>query len=197
MEKFGKSQSVLRREDDRFLTGCGQYVDDTAPQGALHGYVLRSSYAHGVITALDTQKAKKADGVHLVLTAERLEKAGLSGKMEASLVKNQDGQLAPNTDRFLLAKDKVRFVGEPVAMVFADTYAQARLAADMIEFEVDDLPVHLALQPGGPILHDAAPNNVAFDWALGDSAQMEAVKAKAAHVVSFEISDNRIICNSM
>ena len=77
MEKFGKSQSVLRREDDRFLTGRGQYVDDTAPQGALHGYVLRSSYAHGVITALDTQKAKKADGVHLVLTAERLEKAGL------------------------------------------------------------------------------------------------------------------------
>ena len=185
MEKFGKSQSVLRREDDRFLTGRGQYVDDTAPQGALHGYLLRSSYAHGAITALDTQEAEEADGVHLVLTAERLEKAGLSGKMEASLVKNQDGQFAPNTDRFLLAKDKVRFVGEPVAMVFADTYAQARVAADMIEFEVYDLPVHLALQPGGPILHDAAPNNVAFEWALGDSVQMEAVKAKAAHVVSF------------
>ena len=106
MEKFGKSQSVLRREDDRFLTGRGQYVDDTAPKGALHGYVLRSSYAHGVITALDTQEAEAADGVRLVLTAAVLEKAGLSGKMEASLVKNQDGQLAPNTDRFLLAKDQ-------------------------------------------------------------------------------------------
>ncbi len=91
MEKFGKSQSVLRREDDRFLTGRGQYVDDTAPEGALHGYVLRSSYAHGVITALDTQEAEEAEGVHLVLTAAALEKAGLSGKMEASLVKNQDG----------------------------------------------------------------------------------------------------------
>ena len=197
MEKFGKSQSVLRREDDRFLTGRGQYVDDTTPEGALHGYVLRSSYAHGVITALDTQEAEEAEGVHLVLTAAALETAGLSGKMEASLVKNQDGQLAPNTDRFLLAKDKVRFVGEPVAMVFAETYAQARAAADMIELEVDDLPVHLELQPGGPNLHEAAPNNVAFDWALGDSAQMEAVKAKAAHVLSFEISDNRVICNSM
>jgi carbon-monoxide dehydrogenase large subunit len=197
VEKFGKSQSVLRREDDRFLTGRGQYVDDTTPEGALHGYVLRSSYAHGVITALDTQEAEEAEGVHLVLTAAALETAGLSGKMEASLVKNQDGQLAPNTDRFLLAKDKVRFVGEPVAMVFAETYAQARAAADMIELEVDDLPVHLELQPGGPNLHEAAPNNVAFDWALGDSAQMEAVKAKAAHVLSFEISDNRVICNSM
>ena len=89
MEKFGKSQSVLRREDDRFLTGRGQYVDDNAPQGALHGYVLRSSYAHGVITALDTQEAEEANGVHLVLTAERLEKAVLSSKMEASLVKTK------------------------------------------------------------------------------------------------------------
>ena len=177
MEKFGKSQSVLRREDDRFVTGRGQYVDDTAPKGALHGYVLRSSYAHGVITALNTQEAEAADGVRLVLTAAVLDKAGLSGKMEASLVKNQDGQLAPNTDRFLLAKDRVRFVGEPVAMVFADTYAQARAAADMIALEIDDLPVHLELQAGGVDLHDAAPNNVAFDWVLGDSAQMEAVKA--------------------
>ena len=80
MEKFGKSQSVLRREDDRFLTGRGQYVDDTAPQGALHGYVLRSSYAHGVITALDTQEAEEADGVHLVLTAERAREGGTLGQ---------------------------------------------------------------------------------------------------------------------
>ena len=91
----------------------------------------------------------------------------------------------------------MRFVGEPVAMVFADTYAQARAAADMIALEIDDLPVHLELQAGGADLHDAAPNNVAFDWALGDSAQMEAVKGEAAHVLSFEISDNRVICNSM
>ena len=100
MEKFGKSQSVLRREDYRFLTGRGQYVDDTAPEGALHGYVLRSSYAHGVITALDTQEAEEAEGVHLVLTAAALETAGPSGKMEASLVKNQDGNWRPTQIAF-------------------------------------------------------------------------------------------------
>ena len=197
MEKFGKSQSVERREDDRFLTGLGQYVDDTTPEGALHGYVFRSPYAHGMIASLDVEAAQAAAGVHLVLTAKTLETAGVNSKMEASLLKNQDGQMAPNTDRFLLAKDKVRFVGEPVAMVFAQSLGQARAAAEMILLEIDDLPVHMDLQTGGVALHEAAPDNVAFDWAMGDVAQMEAAKSKAAHVLSFEIADNRIICNSM
>ncbi len=89
------------------------------PRVLLHGYVFRSPYAHGVITSLDVEAAQEAEGVHLVLTADVLDQAGVAGKMEASLLENQDGQTAPNTDRFLLAKDKVRFVGEPVAMVFA------------------------------------------------------------------------------
>ncbi len=197
MEKFGKSQSVERREDDRFLTGLGRYVDDTAPLQALHGYVFRSPYAHGVITSLDVEDAKAALGVHLVLTAKILEDAKVLGKMEASLLKNQNGQTAPNTDRFLLAKDKVRFVGEPVAMVFADTLAQARAAVEMIWLEIDDIPTHMEVCPGGASLHDNAPDNVAFDWAMGDLSQMDLAKTNAAHVLSFDISDNRIICNSM
>ena len=136
MEKFGKSQSVERREDDRFLTGLGRYVDDTAPLAALHGYVFRSPYAHGVIKSLDVEAAKSALGVQLVLTSKVLEDFGIMGKMEASLLKNQDGQTAPNTDRFLLAKDKVRFVGEPVAMVFAETLAQAPTKAEHPEVKL-------------------------------------------------------------
>jgi carbon-monoxide dehydrogenase large subunit len=132
MEKFGKSQSVERREDDRFITGLGKYVDDTAPEDALHSYVFRSVYPHGKIKTLNIEVAQTALGVRLVLTAKALEEGGVSSKMEASLLKNQDGSLAPNTDRFLLAKEKVRFVGEPVAMVFAETFAQARAAAELI-----------------------------------------------------------------
>jgi len=197
VEKFGKSQSVERREDDRFLRGLGRYVDDTAPLAALHGHVFRSPYAHGVIKSLDVEAATAALGVHLVLTSKVLEDSGVVGKMEASLLKNQDGQTAPNTDRFLLAKDKVRFVGEPVAMVFAKTLAQARAAVELICLEIEDLPAHMDVQPGGASLHDKAPDNVAFDWAMGDLAQMEAAKSEAAHVLSFDIADNRIICNSM
>ena len=197
MEKFGKSQSVERREDDRFLTGTGRYVDDTAPMTAMYGYVFRSPYAHGVIKFLDVEAAEAAAGVHLVLTAKVLEDAGIVGKMEASLLKNQDGQNAPNTDRLLLAKDKVRFVGEPVAMVVAESLAQARAAVELIWLEIDDLPTHMEVRPGGTPLHDKAPNNVAFDWATGDIERMDAVKSDAAHLLSFEITDNRIICNSM
>ena len=197
MEKFGKSQSVERREDDRFITGLGKYVDDTAPEDALHSYVFRSVYPHGKIKTLNIEVAQTALGVRLVLTAKALEEGGVSSKMEASLLKNQDGSLAPNTDRFLLAKEKVRFVGEPVAMVFAETFAQARAAAELIVFEIDDLPVHLEVCAGGPALHDAAPDNIAFDWAMGDLNEIDMVKAGAAHVLSYKISDNRIICNSM
>ena len=122
MEKFGKSQSIERREDDRFITGAGRYVDDTAPSIALHGYVFRSVYPHGRIKFLNVDVAKTAPGVRLVLTAQALEEAGIQNKMEATLLENKDGNSAPNTDRFILAKEKVRFVGEPVAMAVSYTH---------------------------------------------------------------------------
>ena len=197
MEKFGKSQSIERREDDRFITGAGRYVDDTAPSIALHGYVFRSVYPHGRIKFLNVDVAKTAPGVRLVLTAQALEEAGIQNKMEATLLKNKDGNSAPNTDRFILAKEKVRFVGEPVAMVFAETLKQARTAAELIEFDVDDLPVHLEVQAGGSSLHDEAPDNIAFDWSMGDLDKLEEVKLGAKHILTYKISDNRIICNSM
>ncbi|WP_085308159.1 xanthine dehydrogenase family protein molybdopterin-binding subunit [Planktotalea arctica] len=197
MEKFGKSQPVKRTEDMRFLTGAGRYVDDIAPKDALFGYVFRSPVAHGVIDGLNVDDARAAEGVQMVVTARDLEALGVTLKMQASVLKNRDGSRAAAPMRPLLAKDHVRFVGEPVAMIFADTYLQAKDAAELIEFDYTDLPAHLGLSFGGEALHEAAPENRAFDWDLGDEDAFESAIASAAHRISCEIEDNRIIVNSM
>ncbi|PIL18231.1 hypothetical protein P775_20970 [Puniceibacterium antarcticum] len=197
MDKFGKSQAVKRVEDTRLLTGHGRYVDDIAPEGALHGYVLRSSVAHGEITTLDVSEAQAAEGVHLVLTAQDLLDAGMKLGMGATVAKNQDGSMGAAPERPLLARGRVRFVGEAIAMIFADTLQQARDAAELIAFDYDDLPVHVDLAVGGAAIHPEAPNNKAFDWALGDKEATDAAFAAAARTVSLEVGDNRIIVNSM
>ncbi|WP_271879699.1 xanthine dehydrogenase family protein molybdopterin-binding subunit [Phaeobacter italicus] len=197
MEKFGKSQSVKRVEDVRFLTGQGRYIDDIAPDGALRAYVLRSPVAHGTITGLDLEMARDSDGVRAVLTLADLEAAGLRVGMDGALVKNRDGSDAASPERPILARDKVRYVGEPVAVVIAETSTQARDAAEMIELEIDDLPAKTDLAPGGTALHPEAPDNRAFDWGLGNEAETEAAFSAAAHRVSLQVDDNRIIVNSM
>jgi carbon-monoxide dehydrogenase large subunit len=197
MDKFGKSQSVKRVEDVRFLTGAGRYVDDIAPQTSLHGFVFRSSVAHGIITQLDVTDARESDGVHAVLTVEDLEAAGMNIAMRATVVDNRDGTKGAASFRPILAKDRVRFVGEPIAFVVADTLAQARDAAELIEFDYDELPAKMSLTSGGETVHSEAPDNVAFDWGLGDEAATTAAFEAAAHVVSLDVGDNRIIVNSM
>lgn len=197
MEKFGKSQPVKRKEDVRFLTGEGRYVDDIAPQGALHAFVFRSPVAHGVITDLDVSDAREADGVHAVYTAADLEAAGMDIAMDGVTVKNRDGSDGAAPMRPMLARDKVRFVGEPVAVVVAETLAQARDAAETIMFDYVDLPAKMDMEPGGEAVHAEAPDNVAYDWHMGDEAATDAVFAAAASVVSLDVGDNRVIVNSM
>ncbi|SDO44519.1 carbon-monoxide dehydrogenase large subunit [Lutimaribacter pacificus] len=197
MEKFGRSQPVRRVEDVRFLTGQGRYVDDIAPEGALYGVVLRSPVAHGRIAGLDVTDARAAPGVHLVLTADDLAADGITEGMVASVVDNRDGTRGAAPRRPLLAEGKVRFVGEPVAMVFADSLAQARDAAEMIVLDIDDLPAKLDLAAGGEALHDEAPDNRAFDWGLGDEGACQSALEGAAHVVRMAVDDNRVIVNSM
>ncbi|MCZ4367554.1 xanthine dehydrogenase family protein molybdopterin-binding subunit [Sulfitobacter dubius] len=197
MEKFGKSQPVKRVEDHRFLTGDGRYVDDIAPQGALHGVFFRAPVAHGVITELDVSDARDAEGVHLVLTCADLEAAGMNIALPHTVVDNRDGSKGAAPLRPMLAKDRVRYVGEPVALIVADTLQQARDAAELILFDADDLPVKMDLTPGGETLHAEAPDNRAFDWGMGDETKVEAAFAKAARRVRLEVGDNRIIVNSM
>jgi len=197
MDKFGKSQSVSRVEDVRFLTGEGRYVDDVAPEGSLRAYVFRSPVAHATITKLDTSAAEAAEGVHMVITAESLAKSVKDTGMFFVVVDNRDGTKGAAPKRPLLAEGKVRFVGEAVAVVVADTMQQARDAAEFIEFDYDELPVHMDIAAGGEALHAEAPDNLAFDFGLGDEEATNAGFANAARTVSLEIGDNRIIVNSM
>ena len=197
MEKFGKSQPVKRTEDIRFLTGAGRYVDDIVPEGALHAYFLRSPVAHAEITELDLEEARASDGVHLVLGAGDLEDAGVNIDMRGSLVDTRDGGKGADPVRPALARGRVRFVGEAVAMVAADTLEQARDAAELIGFDFEELEAHVTVTPGGPAIHPQAPENVAFDWTKGEQAATDAAFAAAAHHVALEVGDNRIIVNAM
>ncbi len=197
MEKFGRSQPVRRLEDARFLTGQGRYVDDIAPEGALHAVVVRSTVAHADIQGIDADAARGAPGVACVLTAEDLAKAGLDDTMSYHTVKNRDGSPAAAPERPLLARGRVRYVGEPLAVVVAGTLDQARDAAELIIPDLAERPAHMEVEPGGEALHDEAPDNLAFDWALGDEAAVEEAFGRAARTVRMEIADNRVIANSM
>jgi len=197
MDKFGKSQPVTRIEDVRFLTGEGRYVDDIAPTGALRAFVFRSPVAHAKITSLDVSAARDAEGVHLVVTSEDLLGAGIDTGMSHTKAPNRDGTQGADPKRPVLAEGRVRFVGEPVAMVVADTLQQARDAAELIEFDYDELPVAMELAPGENTVHDEAPDNRAFDFGIGDEAATNAAFDAAAKTVKLEIGDNRIIVNSM
>ncbi|WP_420586484.1 xanthine dehydrogenase family protein molybdopterin-binding subunit [Ruegeria sp.] len=198
MEKFGKSQPVRRIEDQRFLTGQGCYIDDDVPEDALFAAFFRSSVAHAKITALDVEAARAADGVRLVLTYDDLSAAGIDTQISATIVDNRDGTRAAAPARHMLAKDRVRFVGEPVAVVIADSVSQARDAVELIWMETDDLPAKLDIAPGGETLHpDEAHDNRAFDWGLGDEAATQAAFEAAAHTVSLDVADNRVIIASL
>ena len=172
-------------------------MEDVAPRDALHGYFFRSPVAHGRILSLDLDEARAAPGVHAILTIADLDAAGIVPGVDARAVQNRDGSDAAAPERPMLARDKVRFVGEPVALIVADTLNQARDAAELIWMETEDLAPKLDLAPGGAALHDAAPDNRAFDWGMGDAQATQAAFDAAAHVVTLEVPDNRIIANSM
>ncbi|WP_370311107.1 xanthine dehydrogenase family protein molybdopterin-binding subunit [Sagittula sp.] len=197
MEKFGKSQPVKRVEDTRFLTGQGRYVDDIVPEGALRAYFLRSPVAHAVLKGIDVSAALEAPGVHAVITQADLEEAGLDAQMTYTCAPNRDGTQGAAPKRPLMAEDRLRFVGEAVAMIVADTLEQAKDAAELVEIEYDELPAHMEIGAGGEALHPEAPDNRAYDYGLGDEAATNAAFETAAKVVSLEVGDNRIIVNSM
>ncbi len=188
---------MSRKEDVRFLTGRGRYIDDIVPEGALHAHFFLSPVAHAKIVSLDLSEAKEADGVHAVYCAQDLIEAGLKNNMRYGIVRMRDGRRTPRPPRPVLAENVVRFAGEPVAVVIADTAVQAKDAAELIEFDYEDLPVHLGLGTGGYAMHEEAPENVAFDWAAGEGDAIDAAFADAAHVVSMQLDDNRVIANSM
>ena len=202
MAKFGIGQSVRRVEDPRLLTGGGRYTDDTKLAGpAARAYVLRSPHAHADIKGIDTSAAKKAPGVLLVLTGEDVKKAGFGDLPCLVPIENRDGTQRAETPRPMLAQGRVRHVGDPVALVVAETLEQAKDASELIEVDYASRPHTVgtfeSAQSGAPLVHDHIKSNIVFDWEMGDRAGTDAAFAKADKVVKLQIVNNRLIVNSM
>jgi aerobic carbon-monoxide dehydrogenase large subunit len=201
--KFGIGQPVRRYEDLRLITGRGRYTDDVSLPHSAQAFVLRSPAAHAHLRRIDATAARKMPGVLLVATGADVKAEGLGNLACQTPVKNSDGTPQHETPRPLLAIEKVRYVGQPVAFVVAETLSQARDAAEAIEVDYEALPVVTeakdALAPGVAQLFDHIPGNLVFDWDndLGDPKATEAAFAKAAHVVSIDLINNRLVANSM
>ena len=196
MQQFGTAQTAGRIEDRRFLTGQGRYVDDLAPADALHAVFLRSPVAHGVIDALDLEPARAMPGVHLVLDAGALAAAGVTLGMRASVARNADGTNGAAPQRPTLAQGVMRHLGEPVVMVVADTLEQARDAVEAVGLDYTDLAPAMALGEG-PEVHPEAPGNRAYDYALGDPADVARTLQASAHRVTVEVIHNRVFPASL
>jgi len=197
MNKVHIGESVRRTEDQRFLTGSGTYIDDLNPDGVVHGLVVRAPYAHARINGFDATEARALDGVLLVLTGEDWKALGHGPIPTKSAVKeNRDGTPIAVPERPCLAFDRVRYVGEGVAFIVAETLAIAREAAEILEVDYDPLdavthPVK-TLEPGAPQLHEGIDGNLCVDWELGDREATDAAMAAADHVVTLELHNNRV-----
>jgi carbon-monoxide dehydrogenase large subunit len=201
LQKFGVGQPVLRKEDDTLVRGKGKYTDDFNLPGQAYAWIVRSSHAHGIIKGIDTSAAKEMPGVLGVWTGADLASAGYGPYTCGLPLKNRDGTPLLQTNRTALMSDKVRYVGDPVAFVVAETLAQARDAAEAVALDIEPLPAvtsaEEAAKPGAPLLYDHIPNNVALDYHYGDTAKVEAAFAGAAHVTKLDITNTRVAVVAM
>jgi aerobic carbon-monoxide dehydrogenase large subunit len=201
MAKFGVGQGMKRKEDQRFLTGQGQYTDDLSIDGMARAVLVRAPLAHARITGIDVADAAAMPGVLAVLTARDVSGDGLGDLPCAALINGSDGKPAIGPAYPLLARDRVRHVGDAVALVVAETLERARDAAEVVEVSYDQLPavsdVVSASADNAPLVWDEAPGNLCVDWETGDSAAVKAAFAKAAKVAELSLVNNRIIVNSI
>ena len=199
LTKFGIGQPVRRSEDPALVRGEGRYTDDTQRTGQTYAMMVRSSVAHGLIRGIDTAAAKAMPGVLAVYTAADL--TGYGGLKCNLPLKSRDGSPIRYTPRPALAGDKVRFVGDPVACVVAETIAQAKDGAEAVVLDIEPLPAvvsaRAAAQAGAPQLYDEVPGNVALDYHFGDKDKVAEAFAQAAHVVRLPLVNQRLVVNSI
>jgi carbon-monoxide dehydrogenase large subunit len=199
-EKFAVGQPVSRKEDPVLLRGEGRYTDDLNRPGQLYAVMVRSRMAHGVISSIEVQAAREMPGVRAVILAEDLDAAGIKN-MPAAGSKHRDGTPTPRPPQRPLATGRVRYVGEPIAMVVAETSKLAKDAAEAVFVDIDSLPAVTtagdAVAPGAPLLHDDAPGNVCLDFHFGDEEKVSAAFAEAAHVTRLSLRNNRIVVCAM
>ncbi len=201
VKESGIGASVRRREDFRFITGRGQYTDDISRPGQVVAYFLRSPYAHATIKSIDMAAAKKMPGVVEIFTGEDIAADKVGGLICGWMIHSQDGTPMKAGPHPALAVGKVRYVGDHVAVVVAETLAEARDAAEAINVDYGVLPAVTdpakALGSGAPEVHAEAPDNRIFNWHLGDKAATDAAFAGAKHVVTLDIVNNRLVPNPM
>ncbi len=192
-------ESVLRKEDYRFLTGAGQYTDDITLSRMAHAVFVRSPHAHAIVKSVDTRAAKSVPGVIGVLEGKDVANDKINGLPCGWLITSTDGQPMKEPPHPILALDKVRYVGDHVVMVVAETLEQAKNAAELVEVDYEPLSAVVDVRDakGGAALHDIAPDNHCYKWAIGDKAVVDAAFQGAAHVTKLDLINNRLVPNAM
>jgi carbon-monoxide dehydrogenase large subunit len=201
MTDTGIGVSLRRKEDERFLRGNGRYTDDLNRPGQVHAHIVRSAVAHARIAGVDTESAARAPGVVAVLTGADLAKEEMGSIPCGWLITNKDGSTMVEPPHPAMASDTVRYVGEPVAVVLAETRGQARDAGLLVQVQYDELPavgtLEHAIAPGAPRVWEEAEGNVCFDWEIGDKHATDAAFAAADHTVALDVRNQRMIPNAI
>ncbi len=201
MTEKGIGASVRRTEDDRFLRGKGNYVDDINRPGQTYAYFLRSPVAHATIKSINTDAAQAASGVLNVFTGTDLEADGVGGLICGWTITQPNGETHKAPKHPVIAVGKVRHVGEVVAMVVAESLNEAKDAAELIEIDYEELPTIVSLDKtfddGAPQVHDDVPNNRCYSWEVGDKAATDAAFEQASHVAKLDLINNRLIPNAI
>jgi carbon-monoxide dehydrogenase large subunit len=197
----GIGASVARKEDKRFLTGKGRYTDDMSVPGMKYAFFVRSPHAHARIISIDMSAAKDMPGVVGILEGKQLETDGIGSIICGWMIHSKDGSPMKMGTWRPLAHETVRYVGDAIAVVVADSLGEARDAAEAVVVDYDVLPAVTdavkSMEPGQPQLHPAAPNNLIFDWEIGDGAAADKAIAEAAHVTEITLRNNRLAPNPM
>ena len=201
MATDGIGASVRRKEDHRFITGAGSYTDDIDRPGQVYACFVRSPHAHARINGIDKAAATAAPGVLAVLTGDDVKTAGWGGLICGWMIHSRDGSPMKAGPHPILAQDKVRYVGDHVAMVVAETYHQAKDAAERVTVDYDVLPACVvtgnARAAGQPLVHDEIARNTVYEWEIGDQAAVDQALASAAHVTTIDLRNNRLIPNAI
>ena len=195
----GIGKSIPRKEDGRFITGKGRYTDDIKQVGQTHAYFVRSPHAHADVVSIDVEEALLAPGVIAVLTGADVTADGLGGLPCGWMIHSKDGSEMKQPHHPVLADNRVHYLGEPVAMVIADTALEAKNAAELVvvDWAEKQAVVSVSEAQSAPAIYDDIPQNTCYEWALGDSDAVATAMEKAAHVTRIELTNNRLIPNAM
>ncbi|GMP06398.1 MULTISPECIES: xanthine dehydrogenase family protein molybdopterin-binding subunit [Bradyrhizobium] len=197
----GIGARVVRKEDKRFITGKGRYVDDIKLLGMTHAHFIRSPHAHAKVKGIDSSAALKMPGVVAVLTGQQIVDDKVGNLICGWAITSKDGSPMKMGAWPAMAPETVRFVGQAVAVVIAESKNLARDAAEAVVVDYEELPavadVHAAIKSGAPQLHPEAPGNQVYDWVIGDEGATDAAFAKAANVVKLDVTNNRLAPNAM